>query len=144
VEIGADITSGLPGVYLVGLPDAALQESRDRVRARGHQLRQQPARGPADADAVAGDAAEGGIALRHVKDANDTVLTSFGLRIARRPPRSRGFRSTRLHGFAGRLQRRRLPAAVVAVGAESPAAAAHRRPAAGHRCSPYRQRWCTR
>jgi magnesium chelatase family protein len=33
VEIEADITSGLPGVYLVGLPDAAVQESRDRVRA---------------------------------------------------------------------------------------------------------------
>ncbi|WP_068186623.1 YifB family Mg chelatase-like AAA ATPase [Mycobacterium sp. UM_CSW] len=33
VEIEAFITSGLPGVYLVGLPDAALQESRDRVRA---------------------------------------------------------------------------------------------------------------
>ena len=33
VEIEADIASGLPGVYLVGLPDAALQESRDRVRA---------------------------------------------------------------------------------------------------------------
>src|ERR1700733_2265165 len=33
VEIEADITSGLPGVHLVGLPDAALQEPRDRVRA---------------------------------------------------------------------------------------------------------------
>ncbi|ORV85286.1 hypothetical protein AWC11_20295 [Mycobacterium interjectum] len=33
VEIEADIASGLPGVSLVGLPDAALQESRDRVRA---------------------------------------------------------------------------------------------------------------
>ena len=33
VEIEADITSGLPGVHLVGLPDAAVQESRDRVRA---------------------------------------------------------------------------------------------------------------
>ena len=33
MEIEADITSGLPGVHLVGLPDAALQESRDRVRA---------------------------------------------------------------------------------------------------------------
>jgi magnesium chelatase family protein len=33
VEIEADITSGLPGVHLVGLPDPALQESRDRVRA---------------------------------------------------------------------------------------------------------------
>lgn len=32
VEIEADISSGLPGVHLVGLPDAALQESRDRVR----------------------------------------------------------------------------------------------------------------
>jgi magnesium chelatase family protein len=33
VEIEADITAGLPGVYLVGLADAALRESRDRVRA---------------------------------------------------------------------------------------------------------------
>ena len=33
VEIEADIASGLPGVHLVGLPDAALQESRERVRA---------------------------------------------------------------------------------------------------------------
>jgi magnesium chelatase family protein len=36
VEIEADIASGLPGVYLVGLPDAALQESRERVRAAIH------------------------------------------------------------------------------------------------------------
>ncbi len=33
VEIEADIAGGLPGVHLVGLPDTALQESRDRVRA---------------------------------------------------------------------------------------------------------------
>ena len=33
VEIESDITAGLPGVYLVGLADAALRESRDRVRA---------------------------------------------------------------------------------------------------------------
>ncbi|WP_131808116.1 magnesium chelatase domain-containing protein, partial [Mycolicibacterium elephantis] len=33
VEIEADISSGLPGVHLVGLADAALQESRNRVRA---------------------------------------------------------------------------------------------------------------
>ncbi|MGV0851038.1 YifB family Mg chelatase-like AAA ATPase [Mycolicibacterium phlei] len=33
VEIEAHIESGLPGVHLVGLPDAALKESRDRVRA---------------------------------------------------------------------------------------------------------------
>lgn len=33
VEIEANIASGLPGVHLVGLPDTALQESRDRVRA---------------------------------------------------------------------------------------------------------------
>nr|WP_090281234.1 YifB family Mg chelatase-like AAA ATPase [Mycolicibacterium komanii]CRL77391.1 Mg chelatase-like protein [Mycolicibacterium komanii] len=33
VEIEADIGNGLPGVTLVGLPDAALHESRDRVRA---------------------------------------------------------------------------------------------------------------
>ncbi|MGD9515541.1 MAG: magnesium chelatase domain-containing protein [Mycolicibacterium sp.] len=33
VEIEADISSGLPVVNLVGLADAALRESRDRVRA---------------------------------------------------------------------------------------------------------------
>lgn len=33
VEIEADIGQGLPSVHLVGLPDAALQESRDRIRA---------------------------------------------------------------------------------------------------------------
>ncbi|EOM75990.1 ATP-binding protein [Rhodococcus rhodnii] len=33
VEIEADIGRGLPGVHLVGLPDTALSEARDRVRA---------------------------------------------------------------------------------------------------------------
>lgn len=33
VEIEADIGNGLPGVRLVGLPDTALHESKDRVRA---------------------------------------------------------------------------------------------------------------
>lgn len=33
VEIEADIGAGLPGLALVGLPDAALHESKERVRA---------------------------------------------------------------------------------------------------------------
>lgn len=33
VEIEADVAQGIPGLTLVGLPDAALTESRDRVRA---------------------------------------------------------------------------------------------------------------
>ncbi|MBO0841140.1 MAG: YifB family Mg chelatase-like AAA ATPase, partial [Sciscionella sp.] len=33
VEIEADIAAGLPGVHLMGLPDATLRESKDRVRA---------------------------------------------------------------------------------------------------------------
>ncbi|MFC0041212.1 YifB family Mg chelatase-like AAA ATPase [Actinomadura rayongensis] len=33
VDIEAAITSGIPGMHLVGLPDTALSESRDRVRA---------------------------------------------------------------------------------------------------------------
>lgn len=33
VEVEADISSGLPGFDIVGLPDAAVKESRDRVRA---------------------------------------------------------------------------------------------------------------
>lgn len=33
VEIEADIGRGLPGTHLVGLPDTALHESRDRIKA---------------------------------------------------------------------------------------------------------------
>lgn len=33
IDVQAAITSGLPGLHLVGLPDAALNEARDRVRA---------------------------------------------------------------------------------------------------------------
>lgn len=33
VEIEAAVGGGMPGVHLVGLPDAALQESKDRVRS---------------------------------------------------------------------------------------------------------------
>lgn len=33
VEIEADLSGGVPGVRLLGLPDAALRESKDRVRA---------------------------------------------------------------------------------------------------------------
>jgi magnesium chelatase family protein len=44
VEVEADITAGLPAFSLVGLPDASLIESRDRVRAAaansGHPLPQ--------------------------------------------------------------------------------------------------------
>ena len=33
VEVEADLSSGLPSFEVVGLPDAAVKESRDRVRA---------------------------------------------------------------------------------------------------------------
>src|SRR5450432_2255868 len=33
VEVEADLAPGLPGLTIIGLPDAALSESRDRVRA---------------------------------------------------------------------------------------------------------------
>lgn len=33
VEVEADLGNGLPAMHLVGLPDTALTESRDRVRA---------------------------------------------------------------------------------------------------------------
>jgi magnesium chelatase family protein len=33
VEVEADLAQGLPGLTIIGLPDAALSESRDRVRA---------------------------------------------------------------------------------------------------------------
>ena len=33
VDVEVDISDGLPGYVLLGLPDAALNESKDRVRA---------------------------------------------------------------------------------------------------------------
>jgi len=33
VEVEADLAQGLPGLSVIGLPDAALGEARDRVRA---------------------------------------------------------------------------------------------------------------
>src|SRR3954453_5556971 len=33
VQVEADVAAGLPGLSVVGLPDAALNEARDRVRA---------------------------------------------------------------------------------------------------------------
>ena len=35
VEIETDIENGLPGLVLVGLPDTALREARDRIRGLG-------------------------------------------------------------------------------------------------------------
>ena len=33
VEVEADLAQGLPGLTVIGLPDAALAEARDRIRA---------------------------------------------------------------------------------------------------------------
>lgn len=33
IEVEADLSAGLPGLTLTDLPDAALNEARDRVRA---------------------------------------------------------------------------------------------------------------
>ena len=33
IEVEADVSSGMPGFDIVGLPDTAVKESRDRVRA---------------------------------------------------------------------------------------------------------------
>ena len=33
IEVEVDYTNGLPGMTIVGLPDAAVQESRERVQA---------------------------------------------------------------------------------------------------------------
>ncbi len=41
VEIEADIQNGLPGLLLVGLPDTALREARDRIRAAVINSREQ-------------------------------------------------------------------------------------------------------
>src|SRR5256885_16167284 len=41
VLIEGDIENGLPGLLLVGLPDTALREARDRIRAAGHNSGEQ-------------------------------------------------------------------------------------------------------
>ena len=41
VEVEADIQNGLPGLLLVGLPDTALREARDRIRAAVINSREQ-------------------------------------------------------------------------------------------------------
>lgn len=33
VEVEADVTNGLPATIVVGLPDTAVQEARERVKA---------------------------------------------------------------------------------------------------------------
>ena len=33
VEVEVDINSGLPGIEMVGLPDTAIKESKERVRS---------------------------------------------------------------------------------------------------------------
>ena len=33
IEVEVDLSTGLPGITVVGLPDAAVRESRDRVQA---------------------------------------------------------------------------------------------------------------
>ena len=33
VEVEVDVGPGQPGMFIVGLPDAAIQESKERVRA---------------------------------------------------------------------------------------------------------------
>ncbi len=33
MEVEVDYTAGMPGMTIVGLPDAAIQESRERVQA---------------------------------------------------------------------------------------------------------------
>ncbi|HPN73031.1 MAG TPA: magnesium chelatase domain-containing protein, partial [Candidatus Omnitrophota bacterium] len=33
IEVEVDVTGGLPGFQVVGLPDAAIRESRDRIKS---------------------------------------------------------------------------------------------------------------
>ena len=60
VEVEADIGPGLPRTVLVGLPDAALHEAKDRCKAAVHNAGQQLAGLPADDQPLPGDAAEAG------------------------------------------------------------------------------------
>ena len=38
VDVEVDISSGLPAMTVVGLPDAAVQEAKERVRAAGGKV----------------------------------------------------------------------------------------------------------
>ena len=59
VEIESDVGGGLPGIHLVGLPDAALHEAKDRVQGGRRQLGVAVAERTHRAGALARDAAQG-------------------------------------------------------------------------------------
>ena len=59
VEIEAHIGPGLPGLHMVGLPDTALSEARDRVRAAVLNSGRAVATATDDTGTVAGHPAQG-------------------------------------------------------------------------------------
>ena len=64
IEVEADLADGVPAVILVGLPDAAVSEARDRVRAAIVNSGQRLAATPDHARALAGRRCPSGGALR--------------------------------------------------------------------------------
>ena len=59
VRVEVDLGSGLPKFAIVGLPEAVVKESKDRVRARDHELRLRIARRPHHRESVARRSSQG-------------------------------------------------------------------------------------
>ena len=73
VEIEADIENGLVALLLVGLPDTALREARDRIRSAIVNSRQTLAAAADHCRPVASKPAEAGIGIRRCDRGGDLV-----------------------------------------------------------------------
>src|SRR5215211_3333153 len=75
VEVEVDVSSGLPGFSIVGLPDAAVQEARERVRVAisnsGYKFPTKKVIVKGDSEPCSGEPQEGGTCLRPSDRARD-------------------------------------------------------------------------
>ena len=78
VEIEADIENGLVALLLVGLPDTALREARDRIRSAIVNSRRALAAAPDHRRAVARQPAQAGQRLRRRHRDGDPVGRGLG------------------------------------------------------------------
>ena len=59
IDVEVDVSPGLPGFELVGLPDTSVEKSKERVRTGDPQLRHPAAAGAGDGESCARRCAKG-------------------------------------------------------------------------------------
>ena len=59
IDVEVDVSPGLPGFELVGLPDTSVKESKERVRTAGSELGHSAAAGAGDGESCARRCAKG-------------------------------------------------------------------------------------